>query len=95
MSLPISDFLANLDIPVQKGFLAEHLHPQPDLVIVGNVVRAVYPEAVELGRLALPYLSMPQALAHFFLRDKTPLVVCGMHGKTMRCALTPLSISRR
>ena len=42
---PMSDFLASLDIPVQKGFLAEHLHPQPDLVIVGNVVRAVYPEA--------------------------------------------------
>lgn len=91
---PMSDFLASLDIPVQKGFLAEHLHPQPDLVIVGNVVRAVYPEAVELGRLALPYLSMPQALAHFFLRDKTPLVVCGTHGKTTTASLLATTLHR-
>ena len=91
---PMSDFLASQNIPVQQGFLAEHLHPEPDLVIVGNVVRAVYPEAVELARLGLPYLSMPQALAHFFLKGKTPLVVCGTHGKTTTSSLLATTLHR-
>src|SRR5262249_48428506 len=35
----------------------------------------------------LPYLSMPQALAKFFLQGKTSLVVAGTHGKTTTAAL--------
>ena len=91
---PMSDFLAAQNIPVEEGFLAEHLHPAPDLVIVGNVTRAVNPEAVELGRLGLPYLSMPQALGHFFLAGKTPLVVSGTHGKTTTSSLLATTLHR-
>ena len=91
---PMSDFLAAQNIPVQEGFLAEHLHPEPRLVIVGNVVRAVNPEALELERLRLPYLSMPQALGHFFLADRTPLVVTGTHGKTTTSSLLAATLHR-
>lgn len=91
---PMSDFLAGQHIAVQPGFLAEHLHPEPDLVIVGNVVRAVNPEAIELARLGLPYLSMPQALAHFFLQGKVPLVVSGTHGKTTTSSLLATTLHR-
>ena len=91
---PMSDFLAEQQIPVIQGFRAENLHPQPDLVIVGNVVRATNPEALELARLALPYLSMPQALAHFFLTGKMPLVVCGTHGKTTTSSLLATTLHR-
>lgn len=91
---PMSDFLADMHIPVQQGFCAQHLHPAPDLVIVGNVVRATNPEAVELARLGLPYLSMPQALAHFFLQDRIPLVVSGTHGKTTTSSLLATTLHR-
>lgn len=91
---PMSDFLADLQIPVQEGFRAEHLQPAPDLVIVGNVVRATNPEAIELARLGLPYLSMPQALAHFFLKGKIPLVVSGTHGKTTTSSLLATTLHR-
>lgn len=91
---PMSDFLAGRHIEVQQGFRAENLHPAPDLVIVGNVVRAVNPEAIELARLALPYLSMPQALAHFFLQGKVPLVVSGTHGKTTTSSLLATTLLR-
>lgn len=91
---PMSDFLAGLQIQVQEGFRAEHLQPAPDLVIVGNVVRATNPEAIELARLGLPYLSMPQALAHFFLQDKIPLVVSGTHGKTTTSSLLATTLQR-
>ncbi|MEJ2689482.1 MAG: Mur ligase family protein, partial [Deltaproteobacteria bacterium] len=79
---PMSDFLDSLAIPVASGYRPENLTPKPDLVIVGNVITAKNPEAAELGRLSIPYLSLPQALGHYFIGDKTSLVVCGTHGKT-------------
>ncbi|NLX17977.1 MAG: UDP-N-acetylmuramate:L-alanyl-gamma-D-glutamyl-meso-diaminopimelate ligase [Desulfobulbus sp.] len=91
---PMSDFLADLGIPVMEGYAAAHLAAHPDLVIVGNVVRAANPEAVELGRLGLPYLSMPQALAHFFLTGKRSLVVAGTHGKTTTSSMLATTLHR-
>ncbi len=91
---PMSNFLASMHIPVQEGFCAEHLQPVPDLVVVGNVVRAENPEAVELARLKIPYLSMPQALAYFFLQGVMPLVVSGTHGKTTTSSLLATTLHR-
>ncbi|MCI5142422.1 MAG: hypothetical protein D3909_12045 [Candidatus Electrothrix sp. ATG1] len=62
---PMSDFLAQAGIEVMPGYVPENLEPRPDLVIVGNVIQAVFPEAQHLAELGLPYLSMPQALGHF------------------------------
>ena len=84
---PMSDFLAASDIPVLKGYGPKNLESLPDLVVVGNVIRAVNSEAVRLGELKLPYVSMPQALAHFFLKDHSSLVVAGTHGKTTTSSL--------
>ena len=79
---PMSTFLANLGISVQVGYGPENLQPRPDLVIVGNVITKINPEAQELMRLGLPFLSLPQALAQLFLKDKMSLVITGTHGKT-------------
>src|SRR4030042_721946 len=62
---PMSQFLEDLSIPVLEGYQAENLHPAPDLVIVGNVITKLNPEAIELSRLGIPYLSLPQALQAF------------------------------
>lgn len=91
---PMSDFLAGLGIEVMSGYGAANLAARPDLVIVGNVVRITNPEAVELARLRLPYLSMPQALGHFFLEGKIPLVVTGTHGKTTTSSLLATTLHR-
>ena len=84
---PMSDFLDSLSIPVQKGYRPENLLPRPDLVIVGNVITRQNPEAVELGLLKIPYLSMPQALGAFAIKDKISIVVSGTHGKTTTSSL--------
>jgi len=84
---PMSHFLKDLSIPVLEGYKAENLHPAPDLVIVGNVITKLNPEAVELSRLAIPYLSLPQALQAFAMKGKKSIVVCGTHGKTTTTAL--------
>jgi len=91
---PMSDFLAGLGIEVMAGYAAANLSVRPDLVIVGNVVRSTNPEAVELARLRIPYLSMPQALGHFFLEGKQSLVVAGTHGKTTTSSLLATTLHR-
>ncbi|MFW5968180.1 MAG: Mur ligase domain-containing protein, partial [Persicimonas sp.] len=79
---PMSDWLAERDIDIMKGYDAANLDWDPDLVIVGNVCRAEYEDAVEMRRRGLPHLSLPEALKHFFFGDKRTLVVTGTHGKT-------------
>ena len=91
---PMSEYLAAEGIPVMEGFRPENLAQRPDLVVVGNVIRAVNPEALALAELRIPYLSMPQALAHFFLSGRIPLVVAGTHGKTTTSSLLATALFR-
>ena len=84
---PMSTLLADAGIVPATGYDAGHLEPRPDLVIVGNAVPRDNPEAVAAERLGLSRLSMPEALARFFLADRRPLVVAGTHGKTTISAL--------
>lgn len=85
---PISDFLAERDIPILTGFQAGRLDAeQPDLVIVGNVVRADNPEAVRTTELGLDHTSLPGAMENLFLPGRTPVVAAGTHGKTTTSAL--------
>ncbi len=84
---PMSHFLEKLGIAVSSGYAPENLEPRPDLVIVGNVITRINPEAQALAALAIPYLSFPQALALFFIAGKSSLVITGTHGKTTTCAL--------
>ncbi|MBW2311040.1 MAG: UDP-N-acetylmuramate:L-alanyl-gamma-D-glutamyl-meso-diaminopimelate ligase [Deltaproteobacteria bacterium] len=85
---PISTFLERLSISVKKGYSPSNLYPEPDLVIVGNVITKDNPEAGELLQLDIPYLSMPQALKKFAMEGKKSIVITGTHGKTTVSALT-------
>lgn len=89
---PMSHFLDQLQIPVNNGYGGENLAPRPDLVIVGNVITRKNPEAIALSDLQIPYLSFPQALAHFFIQSRSSLVVAGTHGKTTTCSLLASSL---
>jgi len=90
---PMSTLLAAAGIVPRVGFDAAHLHPRPDLVVIGNAVPRSNVEAMECERLELPKLSMPEALARFFLADRRPLVVAGTHGKTTTSALAAWTYS--
>lgn len=91
---PMSDFLAASGIPVAKGYAPENLDHMPDLVIVGNVVTRRNPEAPRLKELGIPYISFPQALRMFFLKDKKPIVAAGTHGKTTTSSLCAWLLDR-
>jgi UDP-N-acetylmuramate: L-alanyl-gamma-D-glutamyl-meso-diaminopimelate ligase len=84
---PMSLLLELLGIPVFDGYGPGNLSPEPDMVIVGNVITRVNPEAAELSRLRLPYLSFPQAIRQFAIGDKESIVITGTHGKTTTSSL--------
>jgi UDP-N-acetylmuramate: L-alanyl-gamma-D-glutamyl-meso-diaminopimelate ligase len=84
---PMSRFLAERGVRMFDGFRPENLAGRPDLVVVGNAVPRVNPEAVELERLGLPFCSMPQAVNRFVAAGRRALMVVGTHGKTTTSAL--------
>jgi UDP-N-acetylmuramate: L-alanyl-gamma-D-glutamyl-meso-diaminopimelate ligase len=84
---PTASLLKGLAIEVRGAYDAANLAPAPDLVVVGNVVPRANPEAQALLASPIPYLSMPEALWHLFLRDRRVLMVAGTHGKTTSTAM--------
>ncbi len=79
---PMSDFLALKQIQVAQGYSFRNLQPEPDLVVIGNALSRANPEIEQVLNLRLPFLSFPEAIKDFFLREKTPIVITGTHGKT-------------
>jgi UDP-N-acetylmuramate: L-alanyl-gamma-D-glutamyl-meso-diaminopimelate ligase len=84
---PTASLLKGLRIDIRHSYDAANLTPAPDLVVVGNVVPRINPEAQALLASSIPYVSMPEALWHLFLRDRNVLMVAGTHGKTTSTAM--------
>ena len=85
---PMSTRLAEWGIPVMEGYCPENLDWNPDLVIVGNVIREVNPEATAMRERGIAHMSFPDALGTLFLKERHPIVVTGTHGKTTTTSLT-------
>ena len=79
---PVSEELKKLKIPVLKGFTAENLSPDLDLVVVGNVVSKNMPSVQALFENNYPYSSLPEVLEPLVLKNKKTVMVAGTHGKT-------------
>jgi UDP-N-acetylmuramate: L-alanyl-gamma-D-glutamyl-meso-diaminopimelate ligase len=79
---PMSDFLAELGIPVAQPFDPRNLEPRPGLVVIGNAISRGNPELEHVLDQRIPFCSLPQLLHEEFLRGKEVLVVAGTHGKT-------------
>ena len=91
---PTASLLSRLKIEVRAGYDRANLTPASDLVVVGNVVTRSNPEAVALLNSGLPYVSMPEALRHFFLSSRRVLMVAGTHGKTTSTAMMAQVLNR-
>ncbi len=79
---PMSMRLRQMGVAVLEGYDPAHLDPPPGLVVVGNACTPTHPEAAYARAHGLVQQSFPEALAHFFIRDRRALVVAGTHGKT-------------
>jgi UDP-N-acetylmuramate: L-alanyl-gamma-D-glutamyl-meso-diaminopimelate ligase len=79
---PMSDLLRSLRIPILEPYAESNLSPAPDLVVVGNALSRGNPEIERVLDERIPFTSMAALLREEFLRDRSPLVVAGTHGKT-------------
>ncbi len=85
---PMSDMLAAWGVQVMTPYAEANLDvARPDLVIIGNVIRRVNPEATVVRERGIPQMSFPAAFGSLVLADKHSVVVVGTHGKTTTSAL--------
>jgi UDP-N-acetylmuramate: L-alanyl-gamma-D-glutamyl-meso-diaminopimelate ligase len=84
---PMSDHLRALGIPVNDGYRPANIPADTELVIVGNVIRERNPEAQEMRRRGLAFLSMAEAVRRFAIESRHSIVIVGTHGKTTTTAL--------
>src|SRR5437763_13567436 len=85
---PMSDMLAAWGVDVMTPYVPANLDAAaPDLVIIGNVIRRVNPEATAARERGLRQMSFPAALGSFFLEGRHSVVVAGTHGKTTTSSL--------
>src|SRR5687767_3656639 len=85
---PMSDMLREWGIEVFTPYAPDNLdRARPDLVIIGNVIRRVNPEATAVREGMIPQMSFPAAFGSLILASKHSIVIVGTHGKTTTSAL--------
>ncbi len=84
---PMSDFLAENNIPIQTPYQIENLLPHPDYVVVGNALSRGNAEVEYALEAHLHYLSMAELLKNEFIRSNCSVVISGTHGKTTTTSL--------
>jgi UDP-N-acetylmuramate: L-alanyl-gamma-D-glutamyl-meso-diaminopimelate ligase len=83
---PMDRLIAELGITFFEGYDPSHLEGA-DVIVVGNASGPDNPEAAYARARGLPTLSLPEAVAEFFIKNKRSLVVAGTHGKTTTSGL--------
>ncbi|WP_075182725.1 UDP-N-acetylmuramate:L-alanyl-gamma-D-glutamyl-meso-diaminopimelate ligase [Pantoea sp. 1.19] len=79
---PMSTLLEAQGIALIEGYDPAQLDPAPDLVIIGNAMSRGNPCVEAVLERNIPYVSGPQWLHDFVLRDRWVIAVAGTHGKT-------------
>ena len=79
---PMSTLLQEQGIDLIQGYDPSQLDSQPDLVIIGNAMTRGNPCVEAVLEKSIPYMSGPQWLHDFVLRDRWVIAVAGTHGKT-------------
>lgn len=79
---PMSTQLAEQGITLHQGFDPAPLDPAPDLVVIGNALSRGNPSVEYVLARGLTYISGPQFLSDYILKERWVLAVAGTHGKT-------------
>jgi len=79
---PMSTQLEAAGISLYEGYDPAPLDPAPDMVVIGNAMSRGNPSVEYVLDRGLVYISGPQFLADYVLRDRWVLGVAGTHGKT-------------
>ncbi len=79
---PMSTQLEEAGIRLYEGYDPAPLEPAPDVVVIGNAMSRGNPSVEYVLDRGLAYISGPQFLADYVLRDRWVIGVAGTHGKT-------------
>lgn len=85
---PMSELLAQDGIEPLRGYQADHIGDDLDLVVVGNAISRGNPELEAVLDRRIRYASLPEVVRDEFLWQSRSLVIAGTHGKTTTAALT-------
>ncbi len=84
---PMSHQLEAEGITLFEGYSADHLDPQPDLVIIGNALSRGNAAIEHVLNQRMNYTSGPRWLGENYLRGKSVIAVAGTHGKTTTASM--------
>jgi len=84
---PMSTQLRELGVEIHEGFDAAQLDPEPDWIVVGNVMSRGSEVVEAMLDRGIPYTSGPRWLADNVLHDRHVLAVAGTHGKTTTASM--------
>lgn len=79
---PMSTYLAEQGIEIIQGFDIAQLNMRPDVIVIGNTMKRGMPIIEAILNQKLPFVSGPQFLEEYVLKNKWVLAVTGTHGKT-------------
>lgn len=79
---PAGPMLRESGVVLYQGYEARHLDSAPDLVVVGNALRADNPVALRAEHEGIARTSMSKALRDHCLSGRRSVVIAGTHGKT-------------
>jgi UDP-N-acetylmuramate: L-alanyl-gamma-D-glutamyl-meso-diaminopimelate ligase len=84
---PMSGQLRELGIDLIEGFEADQMALEPDVFVIGNMVKRGMPLLEAILDAGVRYTSGPQWLAEHVLQGRHVLAVAGTHGKTTTTAM--------
>jgi len=79
---PMSTQLLEQGITIIDGYELQDLPSDVDMIVIGNIMRRGVPIVEHILDQQLAYMSGPEFLAKYILRDQHVLAVTGTHGKT-------------
>ena len=79
---PMSTQLIEQGIELYEGYDADQIKLNPDIFVVGNAMRRDIPVVEEILNRGLSYISGPQFVSEYILKNRWVLAVAGTHGKT-------------
>ncbi len=86
------------DVAINQGYDPSHIPHDTECVIIGNVIRATNPEALEafarMKQGLLRVMSLPEMLEEQVLTKTHNICVAGTHGKTTTSGLLAYTLQR-
>ena len=84
---PMSTLLQSSGIDIKSGYQRKNITQNIDQVVIGNAVSKNNEEVLAVQEKGIPYISFPEAINKFYLKNQKSLVVAGTHGKTTTTGL--------